>query len=79
MNKLIVEIVGWYGAAAIVLAYFLVSFSLIGAGSIIYQTLNFTGAIGIVLISFYKKIYQPVALNLIWTIIAVIALFKIIF
>lgn len=79
MNKLIIEIIGWYGAAAIVSAYFLLSFDLIRAGSIIYQTLNFTGAIGIVLISLYEKAYQPVALNLIWTIIAVIALLKIIF
>lgn len=79
MNKLIVEIVGWYGAVAIVAAYFLISFGLIGAESIIYQILNFTGAISIVLISFYKKAYQPAALNLIWTIIAVIALLKIIF
>ena len=79
MKKLIIEIIGWYGAAAIVAAYFLVSFNLIGAGDIIYQILNFTGAIGIVLISLHKKAYQPAALNLIWTIIAVIALLKIIF
>jgi len=79
MNKLIFEIIGWYGAAAIVLAYFLVSFRILGAGSVIYQILNLSGAIGIVLVSLLKKAYQPAALNFIWTIIALIALIKIIF
>lgn len=78
MKNLIIEITGWYGTVAIVGAYFLVSFNLIGAENVIYQILNFTGAIGIVLISLYKKAYQPAVLNLIWTVIAIVALFKII-
>lgn len=64
---------------AIILAYAFVSFDVIKAESIIYQLLNFTGAIGIVIISLVKKAYQPATLNIIWTIIALFALLKIVF
>jgi hypothetical protein len=78
MNNLIGEIVGWYGMIAIVLAYALLSFNIISSSSIVYQLLNLTGAIGIVIISVIKKAYQPAALNTIWTLIAIVALLKII-
>lgn len=79
MNKLFAEIFGWYGVFAVILAYAMVSFAVIGADSIIYQLLNFTGAIGIVIVSLSKRAYQPATLNIIWTIIALLALLKIIF
>jgi len=47
MNKnLLDEIIGWYGMAAILSAYALVSFNFLSSFSIIYQLLNFTGAGG---------------------------------
>ena len=55
--KLAIEIFGWYGAMAILLAYALVSFSYIEPTNIWYQVLNGTGALGIVAVSFYKKAY----------------------
>ncbi|MBI4262271.1 hypothetical protein HY624_01980 [Candidatus Uhrbacteria bacterium] len=73
------EIIGWYGTVAIVGAYFLNSFGILSATSWPYQVLNLTGAIGIVVVSFAKKAYQPAALNAIWTVIAAIALVKILF
>jgi hypothetical protein len=77
MKKNLIEVFGWYGMAAIVLAYALVSFSFLSADSIWYQLLNGTGAVGIVVVSLYKKAYQPGILNIIWTVIAVIAIFNI--
>ena len=78
MNKKIFdEIIGWYGAIAIILAYALLSFNIIVSKSIVYQLLNATGAIGIVYISFKKKAYQPGVLNIIWTIIAIVAIIRI--
>ena len=68
------EIVGWYGAIAILLAYALVSFKVIKSNSYAYQLLNLTGAIGIVIISIAKKANQPAALNIAWSIIAFIAI-----
>jgi len=77
MKKNIIEIFGWYGMIAIVLAYALVSFSFLSFNSIWYQLLNCTGAIGIVVVSLYKKAYQPGILNIIWTLIALIAIINI--
>lgn len=77
-SKIIEEVIGWYGAIAIVGAYALLSFDVISAGSMAYQLLNATGALGIVVISFKKKAYQPGVLNIIWTVIAMVAIIKII-
>lgn len=74
MKKTCIELFGWYGAIAIVLAYALVSFDRIEAQSYTYQILNATGAVGIVVVSLYKKAYQPAALNALWTLIALIAI-----
>lgn len=76
--KEIIELFGWYGAVAIVSAYFLVTFSYLEPTSIIYLLLNATGALGIVVVSFYKKAYQPGILNIIWIAIAVIAIINLI-
>ena len=76
-RKIIEEIIGWYGTAVIVSAYALLSFGVLASDSSIYQLLNASGAIGIVYISFKKKAYQPGVLNIIWTIIAVVAIIRI--
>jgi len=68
------EIYGWYGAGAILLAYALLSFKVIHSNSYVYQLLNLTGAVGIVVISIYKKDRQVIALNTVWTIVAAIAI-----
>jgi hypothetical protein len=75
--KKMVELYGWYGMAAILLAYALASFSVIDARSLTFQILNGTGALGIVLVSFRRKAYQPGVLNIIWALIAIAAILKI--
>lgn len=78
MNKSkLIEILGWYGTLAIVLAYALVSFDYILADSLFYQILNLSGGLGIIMVSYQKKVYQPIVLNLIWGIIALGAIIKI--
>ncbi len=76
MKTKIIEIYGWYGTVAIILAYVLVSFSVISSNNIWYQILNGTGALGIVIEAFHKKDYQPGVLNVIWTLVAVVALLR---
>ena len=77
--KKLVELYGWYGMVAIILAYALASFSVIKATDVTFQILNGTGALGIVFVSFHRKAYQPGVLNILWTLIAVIAMAKNIF
>lgn len=62
-KKQFYELFGWYGAVVIVLAYILVSFNIIDAHSFWFHFLNASGAIGVVLISWAKKTYQPVVIN----------------
>jgi hypothetical protein len=64
---------------AILGAYFLISFKILESTSLIFQFLNITGAIGIVTVSLYKKAYQPGVLNIIWAIIALLAILRILF
>ncbi|MFA6432708.1 MAG: hypothetical protein WCV82_02725 [Candidatus Paceibacterota bacterium] len=77
MKTKLIEIFGWYGTCAIMLAYALVSFSVVTSDSVSYQILNLTGALGIVTVSFHKKDYQPGVLNIVWFVVALIAIVNI--
>jgi hypothetical protein len=55
------------------------SFGVLSTSSLVYQLLNLTGAFGIVYISLKKKAYQPGVLNIIWVVIALIAIINILF
>jgi len=68
---------GWYGVAAILLAYALLNADVIQVKSVAYQLLNLTGALGIVGEALSKKDMQPAILNGIWAIIAVLALINV--
>lgn len=76
-KKLFAEIAGWYGIVAILAAYSLVSFNVISGDSIVFQLLNLTGAIGVLIISTYKKVVQSVVLNIFWAAVAIIAIVRI--
>jgi hypothetical protein len=78
-KKYLTEIVGWYGMTAILLAYTLANFRFIAIGSFEYQILNLTGALGIVVISVAKKAKQPAVLNIIWAVVALIAIIGLMF
>ena len=59
-------------------AYALNSFGIINAESgVMYQLLNLTGSLGVVVSSYAQRDYQPVVLNAIWLIIAFIGLARI--
>jgi hypothetical protein len=77
MKGKILNFYGWYGAVAIVAAYALVSFSVISPNSLWYQLLNGSGALGIVLVSFERRAYQPAFLNVVWLVVALAAIVKI--
>ena len=70
------EIFGWYGTCALLLAYALVSFSVVEGDSLPYQFLVITGCAGIVAISLRKKTYQPAVLNIVSILIGLASLAK---
>lgn len=73
----IAEIAGWYGALAIITAYGLVSFELISSNSLGYQLLNLTGALGVIVIAVHKGVKQSVVLNIFWSLVAIVAIARI--
>lgn len=76
-KNVFVEAFGWYGAVGLLAAYALGSFGVLSAGSVWYQVINVTAALGIVAVSFYKRAYQPGVLNIVWAVIGLMALIKI--
>jgi len=76
IKQAINEIIGWYGTVAIVGAFAMISFEVLSPTNIFYQVLNGTGALGIVYTSFKKKVYQPGVLNVIWAVIAGMAIIR---
>lgn len=77
-KQLVAEIAGWYGASAILTAYALASFSILSNHDLIFQLLNLTGALGVIIIAAYKKVAQSIVLNVVWSVVAVIAIIEII-
>ena len=73
------QIIGWYGVTAIVVAFALTNFDVLGTNSLVYQLLNVTGSIGIIIEASSKKDFQPVALNVIWLLVAIYGLLQILF
>lgn len=79
MKASVIQFCGWYGVAAILSAYFLVSFLFIAPGGLAYQLLNFTGSLGIALVAYSKKDRQPLWLNIVWMCIGAVILFRLFF
>jgi len=75
--SIILQTVGWLGAAAILSAFALVSFSVLEGDSLAFHILNGAGAIGVVAVSLWKKAYPPAVLNGCWTVISLIAIVRI--
>lgn len=73
------EFCGWYGMIALIVAYFLVSFSWITGDGMIYQLLNLTGGIGLLIVAASKRVVQSVILNFFWAAIGIIAIARILF
>lgn len=64
--------------SAILLAYSLVSFNLAESDSFVFQILNLTGAVGLIIVAASKGVTQSVILNIFWFAVAIIAITKII-
>ena len=78
-QHVVIDFAGWYGVFAILGAYALLSLGYLAANDIWYQMLNLTGAVGLGLEALFRKDYQPTILNLVWALIACIAIFRVLF
>ena len=71
-----VHVAGWYGVAAILGAYFLTTHDLLDADRVAALFLNVTGGAGVALLSWSKRAWQPMVLNLLWVAIGLSALWR---
>lgn len=71
------EVVGWTGALASLLAFGLNSLNVIGSQSTQYLILNLIGCFLLLIYAFSKKAHASWVLNSIWFAITVIALIKV--
>jgi hypothetical protein len=75
--NILIEIIGWVGAIEVLAAYFLISYNKVSNKSALYQFLNLTGAIFLIINTIYLKAYPSAFVNVIWMFIAGVALWKI--
>ena len=73
-GNLLIDVTGWIGVVALLVAYGLVSAKRIEGDSVAYQALNAIGAALLIVNSFYYGAYPSVGINVIWIGIAVYAL-----
>jgi len=67
---MLIEISGWTGMVLILVAFYLVSSKKVVSDSVSYQLMNFLGAIGIIVNTFYNQAWPAMTLNIIWALIA---------
>jgi hypothetical protein len=73
------EISGWYGMLSLIVAYGLASFGVIEGEGLVYQILNLTGGIGLIVVAASKGVVQSVLLNIFWILIGVVTISRIFF
>lgn len=67
---------GWIGSVAVIAAYALNSLQKIKSDSFIFQVLNLTGAVLLIVNSLFKEAYPFTFINSVWAVIAVVAIFR---
>jgi hypothetical protein len=76
MKDSLITAFGWYGAAAVLFSYALVSFGAIHPSGPAYIFLNLTGSIGLAIQAYRKQDTPLMALNSVWIGIALVGLIK---
>lgn len=74
MTDVLVDVVGWVGAAALLGAYALVSAGRIDGRGGGFQLLNLVGAVGLLVNGAYHGAWPSVGLNAVWFVVGLLAL-----
>ena len=68
------DAIGWFGAAALLVAYAMVSSKKLEGNSTVYQVLNIVGSLLLAANTIFYRAYPSSFVNLIWTGIAVFSI-----
>lgn len=72
------ELAGWTGVAFIAGSYSLLALGFVSGQSLLYHSLVLAGSVFVAAISYVKRTYQPFVLNLLFAILAMLAIIRII-
>ena len=72
------EIIGWFGAIAILIDYALLSFGILTSESVIYHVIFMIGCIGLAIVTYRHKAFQSVTVNTIFTLLALLAIIRLV-
>jgi hypothetical protein len=75
--SLLVNLLGWSGAALLLIGYGLLSSSRISGSALPYQLINLVGAAGLMINTAYYSAWPSAILNMVWALIGVAAISKI--
>lgn len=75
-NHLLIDIVGWFGAIVLLLAYAAVSRGRTQGTSFQYQLFNAIGSVCLLLNSAYYRAFPSSFVNIIWIVIALVTIRK---
>lgn len=78
MELLIFDSLGWIGAFLLLAAYALVSFRRLAADSLVYQSMNVAASILLAVNTIYHGAFPSSFVNIVWTLIAVFAIFAVV-
>jgi hypothetical protein len=65
------DVLGWIGAVEVLTAYLLVSINKVDGKSTVFQLLNLTGAVFLIINTVAVKAYPSAFVNVVWTGIAI--------
>jgi len=74
--SLLIEIGGWIGSIGILLAYGLNSYQKIRSDSMLFYLLNLISGVLLIVYSFYKDAIPNAFINVVWVVIAGIAIIR---
>lgn len=72
----IIDLVGWIGGLEVIIAYALVSMKKVDGGSFMFQMLNLTGSILLIINTAFHQAYPSAFVNVVWSGIAIYAMYK---
>jgi hypothetical protein len=75
--EIIIEIIGWVGSLAVVVAYGMNSYQKLRSDSMVFYLMNLTGGLALIVYTIYKAAYASAFINIVWVIIAVIAIARV--
>lgn len=76
MYGIAIDVIGWFGAALVVIAYLLLTLRKIKSKSRLYQLLNLFGGAGVLINSAVYHAFPSVVINALWILIAIFGLYQ---